>query len=135
AKLLDEAVVKEPLSREVFEAWLAAKELLANPGPLKNPSDERGGDVFVLRVLKDATQPAALRALALHMLRPDHPNVKLTDLTGCLDADDKALRSEAVRALAWRTETKAQQLLRDIAGDAKEGAAARLNAILGLAHS
>src|SRR5439155_24399395 len=35
----------------------------------------------------------------------------------------------------WRTETKAQQLLRDIAGDAKENPTAKLDAVLGLAHS
>jgi putative membrane-bound dehydrogenase-like protein len=134
-KLLDEAVVKPPLSREVFEAWLAAKEILANPGPLKDPSKEPAGDALVLQILKDAKQPAALRALALHMLRPDHAHLKVSDLTPLLTAGDKALRAEAIRALAWRNENDAQRLLRNVAADAKEDAASRLDAIQGLAHS
>src|SRR5262249_46224927 len=123
------------ISREVFEAWLAAQELLAKSGPLKDATKEFAGDVFVLKVLRDAKQPAALRTLALQMLRPDHPNLKLADLTPLLTAVDKPLRAEAIRALAWRPEPNAQKLLRDIAGDAKENLTARLDAIQGLALS
>jgi putative membrane-bound dehydrogenase-like protein len=135
ADLLDKAAAKEPHSREVFEAWLAAKEILDNPGPLKDPTKEPAGDALVLKVLKDAKQPAALRALALHMLRPDHPNLKLADLTPLLTGGDKALRTEAIRALAWRSDAESQKLLQGIAGDAKEDKAARLDAIGGLALS
>jgi putative membrane-bound dehydrogenase-like protein len=135
AKLIDAAATKAPVSREVFEAWVAAKELLANPGPLKNPSDERSGDVFVLKVVKEAQQPAALRALALHMLRPDHPQLKLADLTPLLTAEDKALRAEAIRALIWRSDAESQKLLRAIVADEKEDSATRRDAIQGLALS
>jgi HEAT repeat protein len=134
AKLLDTAATKAPVSREVFEAWLAAQELLANPGGSKDANKELSGDVFVLKAFKNPKSPPELRTLALQMLRPDHPGLKLSDLSPLLTAD-KRLRNEAVRALAWRTESEAQKLLRQLAGDTKEDGSVRLDAIQGLAHS
>ena len=78
---------------QLFEAWLAAKELLANPGPLKNPNNEPGGDAFVLKVIGDAKQPSAFRTLALRMLRPDHPKLKLPDLLALTKSGDLDLRA------------------------------------------
>jgi putative membrane-bound dehydrogenase-like protein len=135
AKLLDKAATKPPVTREVFEAWLAAQELLANPGRLKDPSKELSGDVFVLKVVKDAKRSPELRTLALRMLQPDQPKLKLADLNDLLAADDAPLHAEAIRALAWRTEIEAQAILRKIAADPKEPEASRRDAILGLSHS
>jgi putative membrane-bound dehydrogenase-like protein len=135
AKLIDQAATKPPLSRQVFEAWLAAQELLANHGGLKDPTKEISGDVFVLKVFKDAKQPPAFRALALRMLPPNHVAVKTADLLTLLKDPDKALRAEAIKTLAWRQDEAAQKLLRELAPDAKEPLQARADAVLGLAHS
>jgi putative membrane-bound dehydrogenase-like protein len=135
AKEVDKAAVMAPVSREVFEAWLAAQQLLAHPGQRGDPSKEPSGDLFVLKVLKDSQQPAALRAIALHMLPPRHPGLKLSDLLALARESDAGLRSEALRTLTWRTESEAQKLLRQLAGDTKEDGSMRLDAIQGLAQS
>jgi putative membrane-bound dehydrogenase-like protein len=134
-KLIDQAATKPPLSREVFEAWLAAQELFANPGGLKDPNKEIGGDVFVLKVFKDAKQPAAFRALALRMLPPNHVAVKVPELLALLKDADKTLRGEALKTLAWRKDEAAQTALRALADDAKADLGERADAVLGLAHS
>jgi putative membrane-bound dehydrogenase-like protein len=135
AKLLDQAATKRPLSREVFEAWLAAQELFANPKGPKDPTKEISGDVFVLKVFKDAKQPAVFRAMALRMLPPLHTAVKTPDLLALLKDADKTLRDEALKALSWRKDDAAQKALRELAADAKADAGVRADAVLGLALS
>ena len=102
ANLLDEAAGKPPVSRELLEAWLAAKELLANPGNVKDANKELGGDAFVVKIVTDAKQPSALRALALRMLRPDYAKLSLNALVGMTKDNDGQLRVEAIKTLAWR---------------------------------
>jgi putative membrane-bound dehydrogenase-like protein len=133
--LLDKAVAVQPITRELFEAWLAAKELLANPGPLKNPSNEPGGDAFVLKVIVDAKQPTVLRALALRMLRPDHPKLKLADLVALVKGTDADLKTEALKTLTWRSAAVAQQTLRDVTSTEGFPLTQRRIATLGLALS
>jgi putative membrane-bound dehydrogenase-like protein len=135
AKLIDQAATKQPLSREVFEAWLAAQELFANPKGPKDPTKEISGDVFVLKVFKDAKQPATFRALALRMLPPHHAAVKTPELLVLLKDADKTLRGEAIKTLAWRQDDAAQKALRELADDTKADAGERSDAVLGLAHS
>jgi putative membrane-bound dehydrogenase-like protein len=135
AKLLDEAAAKLPVTRELFEAWLAAKELLANPGMPKNASNELGGDAFVLKVIADAKQPPTFRALALRMLPPEHAKLKLSDLLALVKDADPELRAEAVKTLTWRSAPAAQQALRGLASDEAIPLALRGDAVLGLALS
>jgi putative heme-binding domain-containing protein len=123
------------LSREVFEAWVAAQELFANPKGLKDPTKEISGDIFVLKVFKDAKQPAAFRALALRMLPPNHVAVKVPDLLTLLKDADNTLRGETIKTLAWRADEAAQKRLRELAADAKTEAGERADAVLGLALS
>jgi len=135
ARLLDKAAAKPPVTRELFEAWLAAKELLANPGNLKNPNNEPGGDVFVLKVVGDAKQPASFRALALRMLRPDHAKLTLATLLALAKDSDLAMRGEAIKTLTWRGNATAQQALRELASDDSLAVDLRRDAILGLSLS
>ncbi len=135
AKLLDEAAIKQPVSRELLEAWLAAKELLANPGKLKDASKELGGDAFVVKIVTDAKQPPSLRALALRMLRPDYAKLSQPALLALTKDEDAALRSEAIKTLTWRGTGPAQQALRELASDAGLALEQRADAILGLALS
>jgi putative heme-binding domain-containing protein len=135
AKSIDEAAAKLPVTRELFEAWLAAKELLANPGMPKNASNDLGGDAFVLKIVADAKQPAIFRALALRMLPPEHVKLRLTDLLALVKDADPELRAEAVKTLAWRSAPAAQQALRGLASDEALPIALRGDAVLGLALS
>jgi putative membrane-bound dehydrogenase-like protein len=133
AALLKEAAARPPVTRELFEALLASEELLA--GTKRQPTDEPGGSEFVAKVLPDASQPAAFRALALRMLRPDHPAVKPALLSEFLNGKDSDLRKEAVRTLVLRTDEPSQNLLRRLATNGSAEASLRAAAVAGLAHS
>jgi putative membrane-bound dehydrogenase-like protein len=132
APLLNAAVSRPPVTRELFEAWLATSQFLA--GTYK-PGEERGGEVFVAKVVQDAAQLPALRAVALRMLRPDHPGLNVDLLQQFLASPDKTLRAEAVRTLVMRTDDPTQETLRRLAGDREAEQPLRAEAILGLAHS
>jgi putative heme-binding domain-containing protein len=133
APLLTASASQSPVNRELFEALLAAREFLA--GVHRRPSDEPSGEDFVSRVLIDSRQPAAFRALALRMLRPDHPAANVSRLRAFVLGDDKTLRWEAARTLAMRADDDSQGLLRELAADPRVEPSVRAEAILGLAHS
>lgn len=130
--LLQPAAARAPVTRELFEALLAANDLLS--GKAHKPRDESAGEGYAARILTDSTQPAAFRALALRMLRPDHPAVT-PKLLGQFLAGGKVLRGPAVRALAARADAPAQELLRRLAADTGAETDLRAQAVLGLAQS
>jgi putative membrane-bound dehydrogenase-like protein len=133
APLLKAAASRAPVTREVFEALLATNEFLA--GVRRSVSDEWAGEEYVAQVVKDAAQPAAIRALALSMLRPDHSSLTAASLQQFASSREKALRWEAARTLALRADEPAQKVLRQLAADRKAEADLRAQAILGLALS
>ncbi len=128
---LREAAARDPVTRELFEALLAANEFLAGTKPTAR--DEAGSEAFVARMLQDATQPPAFRLLSLRMLRPDHPAVRVGLLRQFLEGKDQALRREAVRTLSQRADDESQELLRHLAAEGE--VTFRADAVLGLAHS
>jgi putative membrane-bound dehydrogenase-like protein len=131
ADQLQAAAARAPVTRELFEALLAANEFLAGNKPTVR--DEIGSEVFVARILQDDSQPPAFRLLSLRMLRPDHPAVRVGLLKKFLDGKDPDLRREAMRTLSQRADDESQELLRHLVseGDAEF----RAEAVLGLAHS
>jgi putative membrane-bound dehydrogenase-like protein len=133
APLLRPAAARPPVTRELFEALLASNEFLA--GQSRKPTDEVGGQDYIAKVVKDASQPPALRAIALRMLRPDHPALSSVILRQFLTGKDKSLRWEAVRTLALRADDRSQEELRRLATDGDAEPALRAEAVLGLAHS
>ncbi len=133
APLLSAAASCPPVTREVFEALLATKEFLA--GGSRQPSDEPSGQEYIAKVVQGSSQPPALRAVALRMLRPDHPSLSVAILRQFLAAQDKSLRGEAARTLMMRADGPSQQELRRLAADPKAEASLRAEAVLGLAHS
>jgi putative membrane-bound dehydrogenase-like protein len=133
ASLLKDSAARPPVTRELFEALLASSEFLA--GGKRKPTDEVGGQDYIATVMKDPSQPPALRAIALRMLRPDHPAVSAVLLHQFLTGKDKNLRAEAARTLALRTDGASQEELRRLASDGDVDLALRVEAILGLAHS
>lgn len=131
--LLEESVARPPVTRELFEALLAAREILS--GRTRKPGDEWSGQDYIAPIVLDATRPATLRALGLRMLRPDHPLLTASVLRKLLESGDAGLRREAVRALALRTDEPSQALLRRLAGNEKAELGSRATAVLGLANS
>jgi putative membrane-bound dehydrogenase-like protein len=133
APTLSEAAATSPVTREVFEALLAAKDFLS--GAKRGPNDEPSGEQFVAKMVADQSQPAVFRALALRMLRPEHPALTLSRLREFLQAKNDDLRREAMRALTMRSDGAAQALLRDLASDRALEPAFRADAVAGLAVS
>ncbi|HEX7898067.1 MAG TPA: PVC-type heme-binding CxxCH protein [Planctomycetota bacterium] len=122
-KAVAAVVARPPVTRATFEAYIA---VLSGKGV-----DAQGAESFIAKTLDDAAQPPALRALALRMLRRDHPSVTVPKLLPLLENSDE-LRLEAVRALATTPDPAAQAALRKLAlGAGPE----REEAVAGLAHS
>lgn len=125
------AAAKAPVSREVFTAWLAAESLLAGAKPNQDEMIEES----LLRVLRDGKRPAAVQAMALRMLRPDHPSLKSDELAKFVAGRDAELRDEAIRSLAMRSDDAAQAQLRDVVRQSDIPLSLRLTATAGLGRS
>jgi putative heme-binding domain-containing protein len=130
---IEAAAGRPPVTRELFEAFLAAKDLLA--GARSSPTDEPSGEEFIVKLVGDESQRTGLRTMALRSLRPDHPSLAADRLPRLLDRADTELRLELVRTLAARSDSASQDLLRGIAANTQVGTAVRAEAVLGLAHS
>src|SRR5205807_1209113 len=120
-------------TRELFEASLATQALLA--GEKRKPSEEIAGEDYIAKIVKDERQPPVIRALAMQMLRPDYPALRIPLLKQFFASNDASLRREAVRTLAVRTDDASQQLLREIAAHPEAEPDLRALAVTGLAHS
>jgi putative heme-binding domain-containing protein len=121
------------VTRDLFEAFLAAKDLLTEAN--RKPTDEPSGDEFIVRILGEESQPEPLRAIALRSLRPDHPALGTDRLRRMVEGGGAGLRLEAIRTLAARSDVASQDVLRTVATNARFDSAIRAEAVLGLAHS
>lgn len=128
AAQLDAAAQKE-MPRDVFEAFIAAKALLAGTGDKAQTAED-----FVAMTLTDPKQPAALRALALKNMRVDHPALAVPKLKEFMAGGDPELRAEAIRALAMHASPDAQAELRALIKD-KTLNNLRFDVIAGLSRS
>jgi len=126
---LDAAAQKE-MPRELFEAFIAAKALLAGTGDKAQTAED-----FIAMTLADIKQPHALRALALKNMRVDHPALAVPKLKEFMAAGDPALRAEAIRALAMHSHPDAQVELRALAADKTLAPELRADVIAGLSRS
>jgi putative heme-binding domain-containing protein len=115
----------------MFEAYVAAQDMLSGGNPKE--FDLKPPDIHLAAFLDDEKRPAPLRALALRMLRPDHPSAARPKLLKLLESPDPGLRLEAVRALVNRPEEDAQAALRKLVSDSDP--VIRSEAVAGLAHS
>jgi putative membrane-bound dehydrogenase-like protein len=134
ADKLEATASQSPITRELFEAWLAARELLDGK-KAGDPNKEIAGEEYVAGILKDEKQPVLFRTLALRMLRPDHPVLTVGLLSSMLQQPNEALRREVVRTLILRPDPQSQSLLRRLASDQSLPMPQRALAITGLAHS
>jgi putative membrane-bound dehydrogenase-like protein len=130
AEALKQAALRPPVTRELLEAFLAAQDLLSDrPRPSK---DEVAGEEYVAAIVQDAKYPEPVRALALRMLPPESPRLRIGELAAFLKSDNAPLRREAARTLAFRTEPAALDALLKLAGDTEADTSLRSEAILGL---
>ena len=123
-------VGRGPMSRALFDAFVAARSLLSDKGG-KTDSPES----LMALVFADAAQPAQLRAMALQNLGIDHPAASVAKLKELLASPDADLKAEAIRALALHSHADAQPELRTLAADAKLNVELRGDVIAGLARS
>jgi putative membrane-bound dehydrogenase-like protein len=131
--LIEGSASRQPVTRDLFEALLAARDILA--GAKHKPTDESSGQDYIARILSDPRQPAAFRALALRMLQPDHPSLRCASLRRFLMDHDPGMRHEAMRSLVLRTDDETQAFLREVASDRGRDWLERAEAVAGLAHS
>lgn len=134
---LAKAVAVNP-SPNLFQAYLAAAEILSSPPPdsgqppKNHPPSAR--EQILSRILHDDTQPATLRAMAAATVsNPSEPRTAAR-LTQFAREDDLLLRTEAVRTLASATNAQAPAVLLDIAQDGKSPPSLRADAIAALAR-
>jgi putative membrane-bound dehydrogenase-like protein len=132
-KLLPAAASKEPVTKDLFEAWLAANDFLS--GKKRLPTDEPTGEDFIAKILKDDKQPVTFRTLAMRMLRPDHPALDTGRLKGFLASKEAGLRREVVRTLVMRADEPSQELLRHLATEENGDPGQRAAVVAGLGHS
>jgi len=133
ARLLPAAASREPVTKDLFEAWLAANDLLS--GKKRFATDEPSGEDFIAKILQDDKQPVTFRTLAMRMLRPDHPALDANRLSNFLASKEAGLRREAVRTLVLRPDAKSQELLTRLATDENADRGQRAAAVAGLSHS
>jgi putative membrane-bound dehydrogenase-like protein len=131
---IDQAASKAPVTREVFEAWLAARAILDGKTST-NPSGEIPGEEYVATILKDSKQPLALRSIAVRMLRPDHPQLTPEILSNLFQEGDAALREAVVRTALLRSDEPSQAMLRRIAMDESQPMMLRALAVTGLGQT
>lgn len=127
------SALKEPVTRELLEALLAAQQMLeADP---KKPLAESSGEEQVVRIIKDMKQPMVFRQFVLKMLRPDHPALTIDLLKAMFDNADAAGKLEVVRTLSMRADEPSQAMLRHVASNDKLDQRLRGIAVVGLAQS
>ena len=106
---VNEALKVQPVTREVLEYALAARQKLTTDPPAegKPPAEFSGGQLAV-DVVFDASFDPPLRSLALQLADPADKRLSAAKLKSLLDP----LGVEAVRALAWREDPESQAALR-----------------------
>lgn len=136
---IDAAVDAGAPSARVFEAYLAAAELLADPqaiqgGPLNPKASAAARAAIVEKILKDPTKAPALRAMALVKLNARQREAMAPLVAKLLAADDARVRLEAVRTLALAKAPATLSNLKTLAFDAKQPEKLRAEAVLALAR-
>jgi putative heme-binding domain-containing protein len=132
---LDNTIAGNP-TRQVFDAWLAAAELLASEkidpdGKVSSAARfEKIADLAL-----DVRRDPALRALALRLLPTTQKELTSAALHTLLENSDARLRLEAVRVLAARNDAPAQTELRKLASSTNTPTDLRLEALAGLSLS
>ncbi len=119
------------ITNELFLATLAGLEMLDGVNPKdfdKTPASE-----YVMRIVRDESRPATLRAQALRMLPVDAKGLDEKLLGQLVGSDNAALRLAAVRTLQHSPLPGAGRLLEPIAANEEYDVNLRAEAGVGLA--
>ena len=127
---LIEALSVGPATARLFGGYLSALERL--DGVSRTPSDEWGGEQYIVRAIEDPKTSPEARRWSLRMLRPDHPLLSIDRLRGYLQGDDESLRLEAVRSLRESPLSERDALLAEIATSNRYATRLRAEAIVGI---
>ncbi|MBI4582687.1 MAG: hypothetical protein HY717_01445 [Planctomycetes bacterium] len=128
---VEEILQEGSLSRELFDAALAAASLLNGENPQER--DQQSRDEFLLRIARDRRLAPTRRAGALRSVSPRHPGLSEEALQAFLAEPDGALRLEAARSLREKGGDFARGRLRALALDPREDLPLRREAVIGLA--
>jgi len=131
-----ERVLTQPaLSRELFEACLAALALIDGGTPagsiLGDPKQESAGEQYVFQLLRSGSTLPGVRRFALKALRPDHPQLDSSLLARLAADSDPITRIEAVRTIRERPSAERTKMLHETARSDRP-TAERLEALFGL---
>jgi putative membrane-bound dehydrogenase-like protein len=124
------ALTAGPVTRPIFDAYLAALDEL--DGATHPEAWDTEGEKYIAAMVENEKIPAALRNLALRMLRPTHSIFTAKLFDRLLSTDDAATRREAVRSLRDSTLADRGARLAAIVGDAKLDRQLRADALIGL---
>ncbi len=133
---VDAVLTSGPVTRELFEAYLATKSLLANVSPEMQDGMEH--DIFLSKIILDTQKPAILRAFALRCLSPTHPSLSLDVLEQLIRDPANAssgLGLEALRSLRESPLPGSADLVGRVAQDAQLPVPLRREAIVGMARA
>src|SRR5258706_9288039 len=100
--------------------------------PVKGFNSAKVDGLLLARINSPQT-PDATKAVALRLLRPNQPQLKVDQVMTLMQSKHEPLQLEAVRYLNACSDTKRFAVLADVAADAQRGIAMRAEAILGLA--
>ncbi len=124
---IQSAIRKHSADREVFRTGIAALELIDKDASAK-PSGSLDG--LLLKIITDAAQPAAIRALAmLYLNNRDGAMAKLVEL---LNDKDAVVAAAAARTLGAVAKTEVIRPLIDLALNKEAALAARQDALAAL---
>src|SRR6185295_17266395 len=128
-----ECLEKRATTRQLFEACLAALDLIEQKEPKRDPGQESAGEEYVLKILSSGeVRPPIVRRFALRSLRPDHPQLTIELLKKLLKDSAAAIRLEAVRTIRQRPDAERWTELREITRNDSLSGVERSEAILGL---
>ena len=128
-----ECLEKRATTRQLFEACLAALDLLERKEPKRDPGQESAGEEYVLKLLNSKeTTASPVRRFAIRSLRPENPQLSVALLKKLLQDSDPAIRLEAIRTIRQRPEAERWTELREIAKGSQYSATERSEGILGL---
>ena len=124
-----ETALGEATTKQQFEVCLATLDLL---GKNDNTSNDWTGEFHAIRTVKAPTVKPEVRALALRVLRTDHPELTVDFLKQCLADKHPEVRLEAIRTARQREEPQLREAIASIAADRNADVRERAEAVLGL---
>ena len=124
------------LERQLNRSDLSHRDLRAVVASLAriggNSSTEFSPDDTMLELALDTGKPAALRAIALQSVSPDHKQLTVKALASLAQENDVAIQREAIRSLALHSDTTRTLILGELAADTSLDENLRADAIAGL---